>query len=329
MINLTENILIVGSQNANLNDRSLKRSDIKSVQLLSLDGKLEEITFFNSLGELGISSICWKDTEPLVWYYTTGIEIVRLDLKTGSTQEFKIAKLRGVHEISIIDDILWISNTYFDELISFDLTSKTVVERLKLKSSAQLITNLKESDVDVEDQTRENKFHCNQLFKSYTGEVMALVHHVNGEQLINRVAQKLIKSQGNGGVLAIRTGKAKRLKLKAPHSVRKVNGQYWIFDSGHAQLNVYNSEWKLIKETNMAGWGRGGDHSMKHKLFYAGVSAKRNRYLAFNEENKGENMVQVFDFDLNLKEEFVISNVEQINNVYLISDKQLELIRKL
>lgn len=325
----SDNLLIVGSQNANEKDRFLKREEIQSVQYLDGEGNFYPIKYFNSLGELGVSSICWENTNSLIWYYTTGTEIIKLNLETGSSKRYDIKKLRGVHEISIIQGVLWISNTYFDEIIAFDLEKEQIIERLKLKSSSSIVEKLKEEEINPENQTRENKFHCNQVFESYDEKIMALVHHVNGEQLINRVAQRLIKSQGNGGVLEVKTGKTKRLKLKAPHSVRKVNGQYWIFDSGHAQLNIYSKDWQLLQEISMAGWGRGGDFSDAEKRFYAGVSAKRNRYLAFNEENRGENMLQVFDYDFQLKDEIVIPHVEQINNVYLISDKQLDLIRKL
>lgn len=324
-----ENVIIVGSQNANQSDRFLDRSSIRSVQHFNKNEEFEEVPFFSNQGDLGISSICWENEKPLIWYYTEGTKIIRLNLENKQSKTFTIPKLKGVHEISIIDKTLWISNTYFDEVLAFDLVKEKVIERLKLKSSSNIVNKLDESKINPNDNTRENKFHCNQIFSSYSGDEVALVHHVNGEQLINRVAQKLIKSQGNGGVLFLRSGKTIRLKLKAPHSVRKVNGQYWIFDSGHAQLNIYSKEWVLIKEISMGGWGRGGDFSDKSQLFYAGVSAKRNRYLAFNEENKGENMLQVFSYNFNLEKEVIVPHVEQINNVYLLSDKQLELIKEL
>ncbi|MCB0804105.1 MAG: hypothetical protein KDB74_13490 [Flavobacteriales bacterium] len=318
MIDKDENIIIVGSQNSNTNDRFLERSNIKSVQYFDKNKSFEEISFFSKQGELGISSICWKPSEPLIWFYTTGTEIIRLNLETKESRELPIDHLKDIHEISIIDGFLWISNTCYDELVCVDLESELVKERFQLGGGNIQIENGK-----------KNKYHSNQVFSTYDGELTALVHHVNGEQLFNRVAQKLIKSQGNGGVLFLKSGKTIRLQLKAPHSVRKVNGQYWIFDSGHAQLNVYSKEWKLIKEMSMAGWGRGGDFSDSKQLYYAGVSAKRKRYLAFNEENKQQNMLQIFNYNFELKAEYLVPNIEQINNVYLISANQLELIRKL
>lgn len=321
-------LLVVGSLNANVADRNIKREEVKTVQVLK-DGQFEEIPFFTSLGELGVSSICYDDKSPHIWYYTTGNDLIRLDIENQASTEFKISQLKGVHEISFINEDIWLSNTYFDEIIQYSLKNKAVEKRIKLEQTSTIIKELDEEHVDAQNLKRQNKFHCNQIFMDYEGKFRALVHHVNGEQIINRVAQKLIKSQGNGGVLDIESGESKRLKLKAPHSVRLVNGQYWIFDSGHAQLNIYNKSWDLIKEVSMAGWGRGGDYSEDTQLFYAGVSAKRNRYLAFNEENRGQNMIQAIDLDGKIVDEIEVPNVEQINNVYKINAQQLDYLKQL
>ncbi len=321
--------LVVGSQNANEADRFLERSQIKSVQLLKGNNQFEAIKFFNQIGELGISSICWTKEEPLIWYYTTGNELFELDLIDGIVQSIHIPRVKGIHEIKVINGLLWISNTFFDEVIAYGIKERKVIKRVRLQSSSENVKAISEADVDPKNLDRQNKFHCNQVFEDYEGNLVALVHHVNGEQIINRVAQRLIKNQGNGGVLFIEGGKTKRLRLKAPHSVRLVNNQYWIFDSGHAQLNVYSRSWDLIKEISMAGWGRGGDYSNYREEYIAGVSAKRKRYLAFNEENKEANMLQAFDLNFQLKWECEVPNVEQINNVYVISKEQLERIKEI
>lgn len=321
-------LLIVGSLNANIADRNIKREEVKTVQSYT-NGEFSEIPFFTSQGELGVSSICFQDIESTIWYYTTGADFKRLDLETGQVDDIFIPQLKGVHEITWINNSIWLSNTFFDEIIEFSIVEQKVVKRIKLQQAANPLKEVEENEVDPSNLKRQNKFHCNQIFADYDGKLKALVHHVNGEQIINRVAQKLLKSQGNGGVLDIENGSTKRLKLKAPHSVRMVNHQYWIFDSGHAQLNVYDKDWKLIKEVAMAGWGRGGDYSANSKIYYAGVSAKRNRYLAFNEENRGENMVQCFNRNYNIEKDFVVPNIEQVNNIYIVSSLQLELLKKI
>lgn len=326
---ITEDILLViGSLNANEADRNIGREDVKTVQAF-LNGNFEEISFFSSHGELGVSSICFDKSSPNIWYYTTGNDLVRLDLESKTIENLSIPQLKGVHEISFIDGDIWLSNTYFDEIIQYSIQKKSVKKRIKLQQASEIIKELAEEEVDANNMKRQNKFHCNQVFTDYEGGLKALVHHVNGEQIINRVAQKLIKSQGNGGVLDVISGETKRLKLKAPHSVRLVNNQYWIFDSGHAQLNIYDRSWELIKEIGMAGWGRGGDLSQESSLYYAGVSAKRNRYLAFNEENRGENMIQAINLQGEIVDEVVVPNVEQINNIYKINSTHLELLKNL
>ena len=328
MVHSAEKLLIVGSLNANHDDRSLSRAETKTVQALDDKGEIQPIIFFDNWGELGVSSIVWDKNSPTIWYLTTGVDLFQIDIATKQIEQIDIPKLRGVHEISLIGGVLWISNTYFDEIISYDLQKKQVIQRLKLKISDHIPEHVSEENVDRDDTTRINKFHCNQLFETYDGDVFALVHHVTGEQLMKRVAQKLIKSQGNGGVLNIVTGENKRLKLKAPHSVRKVNDQYWIFDSGHAQLNIYDRSWKLIKEVKMAGWGRGGDYSALSEVYYAGVSAKRKRYLSkVDSDILNQNMLQAFNLHGEEVYKIPVPNIEQINNLYLISNEVYQLLR--
>ena len=248
LVAIDERVLVIGSLNANPDDRDLDRDSIVTVQMLDSDGVLHPVPFFNQWGDLGVSSIAWRDSNPMLWYCTTGIGLHILDLESGELREIDIPKTRGIHEIAFVGDVLWISNTYYDEIIAFDPATEQVLERMHLSPYRTEPENVEEASVDATDVQRVNKFHCNQVFETYEGELYALVHHVTGEQLIRRIAQKLLKSQGNGGVLNIRTGERHRLSLKAPHSVRKINNQYWIFDSGHMQINVYDRSWKLIHE---------------------------------------------------------------------------------
>lgn len=324
-------IVVLGSQNANPNDRFLEREEIKSVQCY--DGSsFFELEFFKSFGDLGIPSFCWDIKDPLKLYFTSGVELFQIDLYEKECKKLNLSNLKDVHEIDLFDGLIWLSNTYFDELVAYSIAEDREVKRLKLQPKTAVASNIVETTNRAAlpiDENRKSKFHTNQVFKSFNGELHALIHHMNGEQLIKKVAQKLLKSQGNGGVINLETGETHKLKLKAPHSVRLVEGNYWIFDSGHSQLNVYSKEWELIKEMRMAGWGRGGAFSEKENLYYAGVSAKRRRYLASNEEAKQENMIQMFSSGYALLDELLVPNVEQINNIYLMSEVQLKALENL
>lgn len=323
-----EKILVVGSLNANEDDREYHRGQMKTVQIF--DGeKFEHIPYFDGKGELGVSSFAWKSDQAMQWYYSSGSDLRLLDLANQQELDLKVPKLRGVHEIDILKNQLWVSNTYFNEILEYDVLNQEVKQRIKLLSSKEKFKNLDESEINPEDTVKENSYHCNQIFLSYEQELFALVHHVNGEQMVKRVAQRLLKSQGNGGVLSLQNGETKRLKLKAPHSVRKVDSNYWVFDSGHAQLNVYDKSWQLKQEVPMAGWGRGGVWVRSSNTFFAGVSKKRKRYLAFNEQNAGKNLIQ--GFNMNYQEAFQIEvpDVEQLNNLYLISEEQYKALKSL
>lgn len=324
-----ESLVVLGAQNANVDDRFLDRKEIKTVQYFE-EGKFHELTFFHDFGSLGVPSLCWDKHNKNILYFTTGDELYELDFTTKRCQKLNLQFLRDVHEIDCIDGKIWLSNTYYDELVAFDIESKSEWKRTRLQPKDANGENRLDVSGRGEFKFKEgqkNKFHTNQVFKGYDGSLYALIHHINGEQLFHRVAQKLIKKQGNGGVLNLANGKTHKLSLKAPHSVRLINNEYWVFDSGHAQLNVYNQAWEMTREIPMAGWGRGGVYHTEEKRFYAGVSAKRKRYLSFNEENKQKNLVQVFSANYNIVDEFEVPNVEQVNNLYFLDKEQLEAIK--
>jgi hypothetical protein len=136
---------------------------------------------------------------------------------------------------------------------------------------------------------------------------------------MTRIAKKLIKKQGDGGVVDLISGRGVQLWLKAPHTVRIVNGAYWVFDSGNMTMNVYDRDWRLQRRIPTAGWGRGADLSGDVRRYYAGISEKRKRYQEKGDDSGG-NMVQVFsaaDGDC-VGRIPIVSGIEQINNVYTI-----------
>jgi hypothetical protein len=132
----------------------------------------------------------------------------------------------------------------------------------------------------------------------------------------------VLKEHGNGGVIDLRNGGVVPLKLRAPHSVRKVNGEYWVFDSGNATLNIYTPEWTIKERIVTKGWGRGAAISHSLRLFYAGISAVRKRYLGLIGGGIKEtpNMIQAFSIESrSLVGEIVIDHgIEQVSNIYLV-----------
>lgn len=328
MLGTDEKLLIIGSLNANENDRKLSRDSVKSVQYTDNSGIIAEIPFFHSWGALGVSSIVWVPDNRFSFFLTTGTQLFKVNLLESKIEEIQIPKLRGVHELSIIGNILWITNTFYDEIISYDIVKGKLIKRIKLLTAERSVEFIPESNVDATDTEKINKFHCNQVFETFEGEIYALVHHVTGEQLIKRIAQKIIKSQGNGGVLDINSEKRLRLKLKAPHTVRKINGQYWILNSGHSLLNIYSREWKLIKEVRTAGWCRGADFSSVTENYFCGVSAIRSRY-ALPGSTVVPNMVEVFDLNFKKQSDFIVPDVEQLNNLYIVKNDVVEKLLQL
>jgi hypothetical protein len=323
-------LLILGSLNAKKADRRLDRKAIIPMQAVC-NGKIIPIDYFNYWGELGISSIAWNDRDPDTIYLTTGVDLISLDLKGKKLNDLNVSGLLDVHELTFFDDQIWLANTGKDEIVVFETDQKKVSNRIPLSIFEKKMKSDEKIEHDHLNQEFVDKFHCNQAFKGYDGNIYTLVHHVSGKQTIKMWKQRLIKSQGNGGVMNITTGKYFFLKLKAPHSIRMLHNQYWVLDSGHFTLNIYDTHWKLQKTLITSGWGRGADFSSENQYFYVGISAKRQRYLDLLPGKKqNPNMVQIFDSTSHqLKGEFVVPNVEQINNLYLVTMDQFKKLTRL
>ena len=90
-----------------------------------------------------------------------------------------------------------------------------------------------------------DKFHANQIVRGLDGRLYVLVHHVDGKQIVKYVAQRLVKMQGNGGVIELETGRPVPLSLSGPHSIEVVGpDEQWICDSRAGVLRVYDRDWR-------------------------------------------------------------------------------------
>lgn len=317
-------VLVVGSQNVKEEDRFLVRSDIRPVQLLR-DGQFHPIPYFDEIGEFGVCAITWDPNKPYVLYYSTGDNFVRLDLKDRIPNEIEIEGLGGVHEVDYIDGLIYIANTRFDEIIVFNPLNDRVSKRITL---ADLTIKEFELRRKATEGKVVDKYHCNQIFKGFDENIYFLAHHVTGRQFFQKIAGALLKNQGSGGVFNLNDSIAHNLSLKAPHSVTKVKGmEYWVFNSAYSTIQIHNKSWKQIDELEMSGFGRGACLSPNNSLLFAGVSPPRKRYIEFfkNQKRTFSTKVDVFSTDeKNCIETINISNMEQVSNLYLLSEDQVE-----
>jgi hypothetical protein len=320
-------LLILGSLCAHPEDRALSRKELRTAQLFE-NGNFYPIEYFNNWGDLGISSLDWEKTKPEMLWITLGNNLVSLNIESGELINYPLKNIKDVHEITVIKNSLWLSNTSEDEIIEFDLEKKEIKNRIKLsnfKPKAKLsnTAGINTGSVIVD------KYHCNQVFEGYDENIYALTHHVEGKQLIKQIAQKLIKSHGDGGVVNISVGNLQHLKLKAPHNVRKINNEYWVCSSGHFTINVYDKNWNFKNSFATKGWGRGVD--VADDKVYVGISETRKRYKSLSpSESQVKNMIQVFSAKTyELLEEFNVPFVEQLNNIYALSDKQYTALKNL
>ncbi len=316
-------LLILGSQNANPLDRFFKRNQIHPVQLLNHKNEIIPLTYFDSWGELGVASTAWDWKYPNILFISTGSDLIKLDITKGVKTIITISDLKDVHEITFINSFLWIANTGNDEVIQYNIEKDKVEKRIRLK---ELISPLNVNSIKTK---YVEKFHCNQVFKSINGSMYVLVHHCKGLQYKQKTITTIIKLHGNGGILNLETGNTINLRLRAPHTVRIINSMYWIFDSRRHIINIYSLKWKLIKKLQISGLGRGADSIGNY--FYAGISPIRKRYLSYKSNIEVNNCsIDVININnLRRTENILINNIEQINNIYKISEFQFRSLLKL
>ena len=77
LISPERSILVIGSLNANPADRVISRNDIRSMQLINDKQEIVPVPFFNSWGELGMSSMCWHPDTPYVLYIASSTELFK------------------------------------------------------------------------------------------------------------------------------------------------------------------------------------------------------------------------------------------------------------
>lgn len=318
LISPSKKIVVLGSLNAHTADRAMGRDEINSMQIIDDNIRVTPVHYFDSWGELGLSSMCWSPKDPSALYVATGSSIYCVNVDKGRVTDLEVPGLGDIHEISMYGNAIWVSNTKDDELVCYDTSTSEVSSRINLKQFRS-----KEPSIANEiDSATDDKFHVNQVFRGYDDSLYALMHAVTGHQRTKRLAQKLVKSQGQGGVVNVTEGTKHSLNLKAPHSVRLINDEYWVFDSARFKIAVFDQEWNLVRELETPGFGRGGAFDTETAYYYAGISATRKRYMGLLPSNDSiPNLVQVVDTN-SYRElgRITLDSIEQINNIYCIDN---------
>ncbi len=295
---------MTGAVNAMRIDRKMSRDDLAPVQVY-VDDDFYPVPSMQTWGEYGVSSLAWQPAKPDRLFVSGGDDLRLVDAETGDVRVLPVGDLVDVHEMDAFGDHVWIANTGVDEAVAVDAATGTEAKRIPLRAQ--------ESD----DSSRA-RYHANQVFEA-DGHLHVLVHHVTGRQVVQRVAEKLLKRQGEGGVLNLDTGDYLSLSLSGPHSVRVVGDTRWVFDSGQARLRIYDQEWQQVGEAPTAGWGRGAAISDAGFLL-GGSSPIRKRYLdVIPGAKEGPSTVEAFDLETRQAvAATVVPNVEQINNLYVM-----------
>lgn len=326
-------LLVFGAQNKKKEDQEIERVNIKPAKLVSSEGTIN-LTQLQSLGDYGINSTDWGNNNSNILYIATESEVYYMDLSTGKLENIPLSYLDDIHEITLINDELWISNTGYNEVIALNIFSNEI-KRINLFDILKrlAIHNKKEklNDPNVINVEQVDKFHVNQIFKGFDNNKYALVHHIDGKQIKRYYPDRVLKNQGNGGVINIDSGEAFDLKLYSPHTVTKVNNDYWVFDSANFRINIYNKSWKLKNTINTVGYGRGATFIPKYNLFVAGISKSRKRYLKyFTSKISRGNCLELFDTSTYSSLGVIeLEDIEQVSNVYHLSKNQYDKLKTL
>ncbi|MEX0720274.1 MAG: DUF4915 domain-containing protein [Balneolaceae bacterium] len=325
---MKHDLLILGSQNAKVEDQKLKRSEIRPVQILYKNGEVKPVNFFKEWGEVGVSSIAWDERFSGELFISINDEIRRFDGPNKTYSTLDLGKIGDLHDIHFIDGLLWVSNTEYDEAIAYDAKQGEVSHRISLDEFRLKLDDISDGE---EYKKVKDRFHCNQVFRNYNDELCVLIHSISGWQFYRVLFEMLVKKQGDGGVINLENNEVHQLKLQSPHSVRKIKDQYWIQDSSDLSTKIFDKDWKHSATIKTGGFGRGVDFSEEENIAYIGLSSTRKRYLKVI-PTSDYHVNRVFVADINLKKkitEIPVPNIEQMDNVYILDEEMRSIFESL
>ena len=302
LVGADRRLVVTTSLCANPADRELERGEVLPVQLLGEDG-WSPIEWLKDMGELGLSALTVVDEDRLL--------VVDGDVIYVARRGAEITSLPGaysdLHEVDVYGDEIVAANTGNDEVVVFDRSSLEELRRVRPHAAGAAGAE----EVD--------RFHLNQGLRLPDGSLAALVHHVDGRQLVTRIKARVLKSHGNGGVAGLEGAADVPLNLAAPHNIRVLSDGFLVFDSGRALGRRYDRSWNQVLEFETAGWGRGCTVDEDADLVYVGSSPPRLRYRKQLQGRATDRSVvearRLSDGSLVARE--YVPACEQINNLYL------------
>lgn len=285
-----DELIVLGSLAQHEHDRLHTEDSLRPVQVLR-SGRFEplEVQWPSPLGaSTGVP-------------FNSGVALASQN--TVHTVDRILTGLHDVHELSVDEDALWIPNTGSNELLRVSLNG------------------------DVEHRPIGNGYHhCNQVFRCVAGQRWVLVHHVHGRQFLRRVAGRVLKSQGDGGLLSLDGTENVELRLAAPHSARIVGDENWILDSGRAVVRRFSDTWHELGQIPLGGWGRGAHVTDDHAFMYVGLSPLRRRYQSVSKVAAVE-MPEVHVIDVQQRavvEKWSVDGIDQINGLLSASTEAVK-----
>ncbi len=292
-------VVVVGGPSPSVKDRGVPADELRPVQVLT-GNTLQSVENFPVPKGQGVSNIAAFD-EFLLW--TSGSELL-----FGTPDIHRLLDIPGlddIHEITVCDNQILVANTSADEVIVLDRRTHELTERLS--------------------PSHKGTHHLNQAFVGLDGARHALVHHIEGRELRKRLAGRILKMQGDGGVINLETGELHHLRLTAPHSVRLIDDKFWILDSGRARIVVLDKNWQEVESIQVGGWGRGAALSKDGQTLWVGLSPLRPRYRGFVEGQEIETptIAAVDIASRAIRQSFTVRGVDQINGVHLVANRNL------
>ncbi len=257
-------------------DRSMPRSELRGVQTF-LDGEWIPHPELSRAGDAGMNSMA-RLPDGGGWVCCTGGELLWFHAASRRTVALDVPGLDEAHDLLVDGDSVYIANTAADEHVVVSLPDRAVVTRARLPRRARgLVGWMPDLPAGALIHTRD-RFHLNQVFRGADGDLWAVVHNVDGRQVLYAKLGEVLKAHGNGGVINLRTNRAVELGLSSPHTLRIAGERYVLFDSGRAEGCVYSFDWQEVGRFPTLAWGRGADVDEDAGLLAVGISPIRKRY---------------------------------------------------
>jgi len=306
-------VLVCGSANWNKEDRYLSPDQLHPVVVRS-GGQTVVCEWFDQFKNPGVGAILFDSESSFLM--TTGFDLIRVDTATGVIEELTVDGLNDVHELTMDGDHILVSNTGTDEVLALTRSTGEVIrydlDDFRVKSATKSVLFAR------------GHFHLNQAFRTPSDELLVLAHHTDGYRAEIKKKNLLVR-HGSGGIVNVETGWRKNLGLRAPHSVRLVDKDWMVVDSGRSEMVSFDLDWNELSREPLSGFGRGV--AITEGVIYVGISAIRRRYAAAGDNSQSG--LDCIDQLSRLREFIPLPMMEQVNSVVALSPMQLTQLQAL